>query len=591
MESLAYLYLINVKDFSGENWQWIYNEQNFSLNLSFFLKSSKTKVIPLLILSLFLSANLKAIAIVKEEDQGQNIIVANQIQTSEMSTSVKLGDQGENVTLLQKKLQELGFFKGQISGFYGSLTQQAVTDFQQNNNLPTDGEANTNTLVKLGLRDSPVTNPSNGILEVNQQSIFTDSYGINTYIYRGDKGDPVKLVQEALTATGHYKGEISGIFDQTTENALKEFQKANNIEPDGIVGIATRAQLIQQSGINRLSPSNVPTPTNVVKRGDSGNDVVWVQEKLKVAGFLKGNITGFFGVLTETAVKDFQRARNLNPDGIVGATTRNALTQVSAQNPPSNPAPSNPSSTTSTMPTTLLRKGNSGSSVRWVQEKLKQAGFYNSEITGVFGDTTETAVKRFQQARNLTVDGIVGAITRNALNQNNSSTPSPSTPNSSSAPTTLVKRGDSGSSVRWVQEKLKQAGFYNYQITGVFGALTESGVKEFQRARKLTADGIVGANTRNALNRGASSNSTTVKNSSTINTSQGILRRGDSNNEVRWLQEKLTQLGFYKGPVTGVFGPLTETSVKQFQSAKRLTADGIVGRNTHIALNDAIAKL
>jgi peptidoglycan hydrolase-like protein with peptidoglycan-binding domain len=60
---------------------------------------------------------------------------------------------------------------------------------------------------------------------------------------------------------------------------------------------------------------------------------------------------------------------------------------------------------------------------------------------------------------------------------------------------------------------------------------------------------------------------------------------------VRWLQEKLTQLGFYKGPVTGVFGPLTETSVKQFQSAKRLTADGIVGRNTHIALNDAIAKL
>ncbi len=411
-------------------------------------------------------------------------------------------------------------------------------------------------------------------------STFTESYNADTYIYLGDKGEQIKLLQEALKATGYYNGQITGVVDQATVNAIKQFQQANNITPDGIVGAVTKAELLQKSGITNLTPTNLPAPTSVVKRGDSGNSVRWVQEKLKIAGYLKGNITGFFGISTETAVKQFQQSRKLTADGIVGANTRNALSKVSSQRPPT--------TTSSTVPTGVLRKGDSGSSVRWVQEKLKIKGFFNHEITGVFGELTESAVKKFQQAKKLTADGIVGTITRNALAQNTSQTSSSTT---SSIPTNIVKKGDSGSSVRWVQEKLKIKGFFKSEITGVFGNTTETAVKQFQQSRKLTADGIVGTKTRNALQQSATQTSTTTKKSSTINPSQGVLKLGDSGNEVKWLQEKLTQLKVYNGPVTGFFGNLTEASVKKFQTSKRLTADGIVGRNTQIAINDEISKL
>ena len=60
-------------------------------------------------------------------------------------------------------------------------------------------------------------------------------------------------------------------------------------------------------------------------------------------------------------------------------------------------------------------------------------------------------------------------------------------------------------------------------------------------------------------------------------------RRGDCGDTVTFIQERLTLLGF---PVTadGRFGPGTERVVKDFQTARGLTADGIVGENTWAAL-------
>lgn len=65
-------------------------------------------------------------------------------------------------------------------------------------------------------------------------------------------------------------------------------------------------------------------------------------------------------------------------------------------------------------------------------------------------------------------------------------------------PTSNVKRGDKGTSVRWVQFELVEAG-YKLNIDGIFGAITEKYVREFQHSAKLEVDGIVGKNTRKAL--------------------------------------------------------------------------------------------
>lgn len=67
-------------------------------------------------------------------------------------------------------------------------------------------------------------------------------------------------------------------------------------------------------------------------------------------------------------------------------------------------------------------------------------------------------------------------------------------------PTATVKKGDKGTPVRWVQDKLNKAG-YKVDIDGSFGGKTDKAVRKFQNDKNLTIDGKVGKNTRNALKK------------------------------------------------------------------------------------------
>lgn len=67
-------------------------------------------------------------------------------------------------------------------------------------------------------------------------------------------------------------------------------------------------------------------------------------------------------------------------------------------------------------------------------------------------------------------------------------------------PTATVKKGDKGTPVRWVQDKLKKAG-YKLTVDGSFGNGTFNNVEKFQKEKDLTVDGKVGANTRKALKK------------------------------------------------------------------------------------------
>ncbi|MGE5215244.1 MAG: peptidoglycan-binding domain-containing protein [Nitrospirota bacterium] len=107
-----------------------------------------------------------------------------------------------------------------------------------------------------------------------------------------------------------------------------------------------------------------------------------------------------------------------------------------------------------------------------------------ANITGTFDSTTEQAVEDFQQGAGLTVDGIVGPNTWQAL---------PADPN-----TPVLSRGDSGSVVTALQKGLKK---YSTPATdpgtvdGDFGPKTEAAIKAYQQDRGVAADGIVGDQT------------------------------------------------------------------------------------------------
>ena len=80
---------------------------------------------------------------------------------------------------------------------------------------------------------------------------------------------------------------------------------------------------------------------------------------------------------------------------------------------------------------TLSKYGSRGEEVRTIQEKLKRWGYYSGSVDGIYGSQTVSAVKKFQQKNGLTVDGIAGKNTLNAMGIMSSSSTSGSSGSSS----------------------------------------------------------------------------------------------------------------------------------------------------------------
>lgn len=70
--------------------------------------------------------------------------------------------------------------------------------------------------------------------------------------------------------------------------------------------------------------------------------------------------------------------------------------------------------------TAVLKQGASGGEVKEVQRRLKQWGYYSGAVDGIYGKATVEAVKKFQRKNGLTVDGIAGRSTFEALGMNDS---------------------------------------------------------------------------------------------------------------------------------------------------------------------------
>jgi peptidoglycan hydrolase-like protein with peptidoglycan-binding domain len=176
-------------------------------------------------------------------------------------------------------------------------------------------------------------------------------------------------------------------------------------------------------------------------------------------------------------------------------------------------APTLPNVTSSS--STWLRSGSRGSEVTDLQNTLKYLGYDigSTGVDGIFGSRTKSAVEAFQRASHIGVDGIVGPQTISALKaattakSGGTAAPAPTTtakpalPNVTSSSSTWLRSGSSGSNVTNLQKTLIYLG-YSVGSTGAdgkFGANTKSGVQAFQRAKGLSADGVVGPKTMSAL--------------------------------------------------------------------------------------------
>lgn len=127
--------------------------------------------------------------------------------------------------------------------------------------------------------------------------------------------------------------------------------------------------------------------------------VAALQVALQRAGLYTGQIDGIEGQQTRAAVRRLQKRRGLAVDGVAGPATRRALGKLGRH-----PLGSRP-----------LRAGMVGFDVTALQFELAWHGFPSGDFDGVFGPRLDTAVRRFQAAEGLGVDGVAGPGTLAAL--------------------------------------------------------------------------------------------------------------------------------------------------------------------------------
>ncbi len=180
------------------------------------------------------------------------------------------------------------------------------------------------------------------------------------------------------------------------------------------------------SNSTQVSTSNSTSQfTKLLYQGVSDKEVSILQECLKTDSTIypTGKITGYFGPLTETAVRNFQNKYGINSIGIVGPLTRAKLNTVCS---PSSTSYQSPAATALKISVnfnlsfdTILGLGSSGDQVSLLQAVLaKNPSLYPSGIiSGYFGPLTETAVKNFQNKYGIEPLGTVGTKTIIKLNE------------------------------------------------------------------------------------------------------------------------------------------------------------------------------
>ena len=284
-----------------------------------------------------------------------------------LASELREGDDGEIVSSIQTRLMELGYMDSdEPTQHFGPLTQSALKAFQRHNGLDDDGICGQSTYDLLLKEDAKV------------------------YVMQlGDSGPDVEGVQQRLYELGYLdnKANIQGNFGERTEEAVKVFQKKNELTADGKVGDHTLEMLYGEDVVS-----------NAYRLGDQNQVIKDCQLALKKMGYITFKPDGEMGKATVSAIKAFQQANGLTRDGALGPVTRDMILSGKAQE-------------------MVMQLGDYGTTVKNAQARLAKLNYLSSaNATGYFGEITADAVKAFQKRSGLTPDGKLGAVTLTMLN-------------------------------------------------------------------------------------------------------------------------------------------------------------------------------
>ncbi len=236
---------------------------------------------------------------------GEGYVPADAPYVSASSEALAQGQSGDDVAAMQRRLQELGYYTGPITGEYDAATATAVMAFQTSRNIDADGAAGPETL----------------------NAMYDDDYTVTyTALREGDSGQKVRTLQQALYELGYYTGGVDGRYGSGTTDAVVAFQTRNGIPVTGYADEGTLEVLYSSNAVEAPSPTGSYV---TLRPGDSGEDVWEMKDILLQLGYSPSD-NSLYDTQTEEAVKAFQRRNGLTVDGIAGPATLKRLYSADA---------------------------------------------------------------------------------------------------------------------------------------------------------------------------------------------------------------------------------------------------------------------
>ena len=260
---------------------------------------------------------------------------------------LRLGDGGNDVRTIQIQLNRISNNYPSIpkitpvDGVFGKSTEDAVKEFQRIFNLTPDGIVGQGTWYRISYIFASVKR----LAELDSEGLALEevSQQYPGILRKGDTGDPVRVMQYYLAVIGNFYEtvppiQVTGTFDQATEDAVIAFQKTYGLNPDGIVGRETWNDMYRAyRGIvesNEFIAGGQPLFSGtVLSLGSTGDDVRQVQRYLTALSEVFPEVpavpeTGLYGPQTQNAVIQFQNRFNITPSGVVGPITWGLLASL-----------------------------------------------------------------------------------------------------------------------------------------------------------------------------------------------------------------------------------------------------------------------
>ncbi|MCR5296132.1 MAG: peptidoglycan-binding protein [Clostridiales bacterium] len=237
--------------------------------------------------------------------------------------------------------------------------------------------------------------------------------------------------------------------------------------------------------------------------GDEGEDVLFIQTRLKDLNYYSGNLSGKYLEGTRDAIRRFQEDYGLEADGIADPRTQVVLMTAQYR---------------------TLKYGATGDDVKEMQTRLMELGYYKGQIKGNYLEATQKAVERFQKNNGIQATGIADPATQDTLFSYAAvgnydvptETPSPipglnyyqvnedenavALPNEPVYYQKKLKNGMKGTLVKQLQQRLCDLGYLDAsKVSGNFQKYTTRAVKALQTQNGLKATGEVDEQTWNLV--------------------------------------------------------------------------------------------